>query len=360
MKNNTEFDLPLFDPNAAASPDSGIFGLPFTYEQAALVYLPVPWEVTTSYGGGTSKGPAAILQASHQVDLFDLDVARPWSPGLFMLPESSDILALNDAAKAEATKIIEVGGTCLDDAELLNSLAIVNDAGEQLNQHVYTETKKLFRDGKIPAIIGGDHSVPFGAFKAAAEQFPSFGILHFDAHSDTRKAYEGFTWSHASIMYNALEHIPQISHLVQVGIRDCCEAEYDYTHDTQKHRVHVNFDWHLAQKKMVGSSFASLTDEILAPLPERVWISFDIDGLDPQFCPHTGTPVPGGLSLPEAYYLIAALARSGRTIIGFDLNEVAPDQSGPGEWDANVGARLLYKLTAWTLFSQKKVTANTF
>src|SRR6185437_1373919 len=95
-------------------------------------------------------------------------------------------------------------------------------------------------------------------------------------------------------------------------------------------------------------------EQIISELPQDVWISFDIDGLDPKLCPHTGTPVPGGLDFHEALYLIRELAESGRRIIGFDLNEVAPDPTGANEWDANVAARLLYKLSAWTLVSQGK------
>lgn len=345
--------MTVFDPNAAALPGSGIFGLSFSEADSALVYLPVPWEVTTSYGGGTSGGPAAILQASRQVDLFDLEVRRPWAAGLHMLPESSEVRAWNDEAKRHAVRIIEAGGVIEGEPSLEASLQHVNQAGERLNAWVQAETRRLLSADKIPAIVGGDHSVPFGAFMAVAEQIPEFGILHFDAHSDTRKAYEGFVWSHASIMYNALEKIPAITRIVQTGIRDFCEEEYEYTHTVQKERVQVYFDAHLAERKMQGIPFARLAEEMIATLPEAVWISFDIDGLDPQFCPHTGTPVPGGLSLAEASWLVTALVRSGRKVIGFDLNEVAPGADG-SEWDANVGARLLYRLSALTLLSQGK------
>ncbi|MDX1901472.1 MAG: agmatinase family protein [Gammaproteobacteria bacterium] len=331
-----------FDPNAVASEDSGIFGLPYTEAESALVYVPVPWEVTTSYGGGTANGPSAILHASRQVDLFDLEIMRPYEAGLFMLPESAEVRAWNAEACAKLK----------NNRHAEKSIQYANAMGEKLNQYVFNETKRLLAQNKIPAIVGGDHSVPFGAFQAIAEKYPEYGVLHFDAHSDTREAFEGFTWSHASIMYNALQHIPEIKKLVQVGIRDFCEEEYDYTHQVQKDRVHVNFDLHLKHEKMHGKTWAALTEKMISPLPKHVWISFDIDGLDPSFCPNTGTPVPGGLTFDEANYLIAALVRSGRTIIGFDLNEVSPGIDQASEWDANVGARLLYKLTAWTLASQ--------
>jgi len=340
-----------FDPNAAATPDSGIFGLPFTHEEASLIYLPVPWEATTSYGGGTSLGPSAVLEASHQVDLFDLEVERPYEAGIFILEESSQVKEWNETGKKAAAQIIEVAGVIDGNSRLQKALDEVNTLGDRLNQYVYQETKKILASGKIAAVLGGDHSVPYGAFQAVAEKHPSFGILHFDAHSDTRNAYEGFVWSHASIMYNALEKIPQIGKLIQVGIRDFCEEEVDYC-KSQGDRVKIYFDTHLARKKYEGISWANVCKEIISQLPEKIWISFDIDGLDPRFCPHTGTPVPGGLDFQEASFLISQLARSGKKIIGFDLNEVAPHPDGNDDWDANVGARLLYKLTAFTLASQ--------
>jgi len=230
----------------------------------------------------------------------------------------------------------------------------VNELGEKLNQYVYQETKRLLNAKKCVGIVGGDHSVPYGAILAMGEKHSSFGILHFDAHSDTRKAYEGFTWSHASIMYNVLENIPQVTKLVQVGIRDFCEEELNYV-QRQEERVQVFFDRDLARRKFEGANWSKLSKEIVASLPKHVWVSFDIDGLDPRFCPHTGTPVPGGLDFQEANYLLSTLVNSGKEIIGFDLNEVAPNLENQGDdWDANVGARLLYKLSAWTLASQGK------
>lgn len=341
--------LPGFDPNAAASAATGIFGLPFTEAEAALVCIPVPWEVTTSFGGGTSRGPVAIREASCQVDLFDPDVPHSWAPGIFMQDMPADILLLNGQARKEAQAVM--AGMRGQDA-----LDRVNQAGERLNQHVYRETARLLAQKKIPAIVGGDHSVPFGAFQAIGEVYPSFGILHVDAHSDTRRAYGGFVWSHASIMYNALEQIPALQKMVQVGIRDLCEEEYDYTFRTQKDRVQVYFDASLSQQKLEGGLWSVMAREMIADLPGDVWISFDIDGLDPQFCPHTGTPVPGGLTFSEAIYLIRLLAQSGRRIVGFDLNEVVPDPDRA--WDENVGARLLYKMATWTFASQGLVTTK--
>ena len=337
-----------FDPNSAPGEDAGVFGLPDAEKDAALVLLPVPWEATTSYGGGTSKGPAAILAASGQVDLFDGEVHKPYEPGIFMRPETQEVRGWNKTAKAAAQKVIKEGGRIEGNKKLQTALKTANDLGAKLNEWVYRETKSLMDAGKIVGLVGGDHSVPYGAFKAAGEKHGEFGLLHFDAHSDTRVAYEGFTWSHASIMYNALEDIPQISRIVQVGIRDFCEQEHEFTRALGG-RAKVFLDRDLAARRFAGEPWTKTAGEIVDALPKQVWITFDIDGLDPTLCPHTGTPVPGGLQFAEAIHLIGLVAKSGRKIIGFDLNEVSP---GEDEWDANVGMRLLYKLIAWTFVSQ--------
>lgn len=338
-----------FDPSSAPDADSGVFGLPHQEKDAALVLLPVPWEATASYGGGTSKGPAAILKASAQIDLFDGEVEKPYEPGIFMRPESKEVRAWNKTAKAAAQKVIAAGGRIAGRKDLEKALKTANKLGGKLNDWVYAQTKGLMKAGKIVGMVGGDHSVPYGAFRAAAEIHGSFGLLHFDAHSDTRDAYEGFLWSHASIMRNALNDIPQIQRIVQVGIRDYCEQEQEFI-DGLGARAKVFFDRELASRRFAGEPWTKTASAIVAALPEKVWITFDIDGLDPKLCPHTGTPVPGGLDFNEAVHLIGLTARSGRTILGFDLVEVSP---GPkDEWDANVGMRLLYKLAAWTLVSQ--------
>jgi agmatinase len=167
----------------------------------------------------------------------------------------------------------------------------------------------------------------------------SYGILHIDAHSDLRDAYEGFIHSHASIMHNAL-HIDAISRIVQVGIRDYSEEEVETIRGSGG-RVKL-FDYRgLARRRFGGESFSSIAEEIVSELPDQVYVSFDIDGLDPALCPGTGTPVPGGLLFEEALYLVERIPASGRRIVGLDLCEVSPGES---EWDANVGARVLYRL----------------
>lgn len=321
--------LKTFNPNVASEANSGIFGLPFTPEEAKLMLLPVPWEATTSYGGGTAKGPQAIFAASKQIDLFDMDFGQFYEKGIAMLDESKDVIDWNQLA-CQATTFE------------------VNQYSKQLNDYVYEQTKKFLDAGKYIGVVGGDHSTPFGAISAFLEKYPNMGMLHIDAHADLRDAFEGFEYSHASIMHNVITKT-KLTQLVQVGIRDFCEEEYTFI---QQHRDRITtfFDSNLFEAKIHGKSWVTICDDIIQTLPHEVYISFDIDGLNPQFCPNTGTPVPGGLDFHEAIYLLKKVHQSGRKIIGFDLNEVSPGTS-TSEWDANVGARILYKLCALVLTS---------
>ncbi|MEZ4845490.1 MAG: arginase family protein [Bdellovibrionota bacterium] len=218
----------------------------------------------------------------------------------------------------------------------------------------FNETKKLLKQDKIVAIVGGDHSVPFGAIKAVAEKHPNMGILHFDAHSDTRIAYEGFTHSHASIFYNVLKKF-QVSKIVQVGIRDFCEEEVEVV-GKEGERVQVFLDQEIYRAKAAGRTMRDIASTIVQGLPSEVYVSFDVDGFDPKLCPGTGTPVPGGLQYHDAILILREIVHTGRRIVGFDVNEVS--SANGGEWNANVGARLLYKLCSFALLSNKLVKAN--
>jgi agmatinase len=331
-----------FDPNAAAAADSGIFGLPHTPEDAAVVLIPVPFEATCSYGGGTADGPNAIFEASKQVDLFDRDTGKPYEAGIAMLGLPREVRGWNDEARKLAEPIIASGGG--GDPSQVNALCA------KMNDWVYAQARGWLARGKLVGVIGGDHSTPFGNIRACAEASKELGVLHIDAHADLRDAYEGFTWSHASIMFNVLQRIPQVQKLVQVGIRDFGEAE-DTVIARSKGRVVTFFDADLAKARDGGETWRAQVDRIVKELPDRVYLSLDIDGLDPTLCPHTGTPVPGGLSFNQAVALVDGVVRAGKKIVGLDLNEVAPGPDGD-EWDGNVGARLLYKMIGFALKSR--------
>jgi len=336
-------DLSTFDPNSAGNPNNNIFGLPFSEDESRLVILPVPWEVTVSFGSGTARSAEQIMRASLQVDLFDPDVPDGWKQGFFMRQPDSKILLKSDYLRKEAELYIDYisQGDVLERNQFMcKSLREINEGSLFLNSWVHQQTKDLLDKGKLVALLGGDHSTPLGFFKALAEKHGSFGILQIDAHCDLRESYEGFVYSHASIMYNALKEIPELEKLVQVGIRDYSEGEYNYIRDNSE-RIVTYFDRDIRHRQFEGATWKTICEEIVARLPQKVHISFDIDGLDPKLCPNTGTPVQGGFETEQVYYLFNKIREAGKEIIAFDLNEVSTSENG---WDANVGARVLFKL----------------
>jgi agmatinase len=303
----------------------------------------VPWEVTVSYGAGTARAPEHIFNASLQVDLLDLDFRDAWKKGYYMLPCDKKVQLKSDYLRKEAElyiNYISQGEVVAENKFMCKTLKEINEGSNFLNTWVYEQTKDLMAEGKLVGLLGGDHSTPFGYFKAAAEVYGDFGLLQIDAHCDLRKAYEGLKYSHASIMYNTLEEIKAITKLVQVGVRDFCDEEFDYIINSNS-RIVTYFDKDIKERQFEGQSWQRIADEIISHLPQQVFISFDIDGLDPKLCPHTGTPVQGGFETEQVFYLFKKIVTSGRRIIGFDLNEVGVSRS---EWDENVGARCLYKL----------------
>lgn len=341
-----------FDPNGVGEIGK-IFGLPFSEQEAELVLIPVPWEVTVSYRGGTADGPEAILEASTQVDLFVNDIPSAWKMGINMLPSPDALIAENTKYRDLASKYIamqEKGKRIKDHPEMKIVPKAVNDICEKLNIYIKSEANRYLNQGKMVGIVGGDHSTPLGLIRALNDIHDDFGILQIDAHADLRKAYEGFKYSHASIMYNALS-CRNISKLVQVGVRDCCEEEAKRIKGS-KGRVVTFFEEEIREAFYHGNTWKKMTEMMVSKLPKKVYLSLDIDGLDPKYCPNTGTPVPGGLDFHQVVYLIKQVVKSGRKIIGFDLSEVAP---GSDEWDGNVGARLLYNLCNWTGVSQGKL-----
>ena len=345
-----------FDPNAPGDAAGGLFGLPFTSDEAQVVVVPVPWEVTVSYRAGTADGPAAIHEASLQVDLFDPDLPEAWKLGLAMEDEDETIAAASRSLRplaAEYINWLEAGQPEADQIKLGGVPAQVTAEGTKMLQWLKQKTGALLDAGKSVVVLGGDHSTPLGYLHALAERHEEFAILQFDAHCDLRPAYEGFQYSHASIMYNALE-LPQVKKLVQVGIRDYCQQEAELI-ETSNGRVALFGQRFLSDEKFAKKSWKKVCGKIIAQLPRKVYISFDIDGLDPKLCPGTGTPVPGGLEYEEATYLIRSIVRAGITIIGCDLNEVAP---GDTEWNSIVGARLLYQLCNWMAVSQGRLSAK--
>lgn len=332
-----------FDAGAAAAPGAGVFGLPFSRAESRVVLLPVPFDATTSYKPGTAAGPAAIFEGSMQVDLYDRRLGRVYERGIWWDKKGMSLRAASREAARAARPVIDAGGADPKNARHRAACAKVNGACEKVNAFVERHTRAVLEDGKVPGLVGGEHSVPFGAIKAVAERFPGVGLLHLDAHMDFRECFEGFAWSHASIMHNVLTRIPGVGKIVQVGIRDFSEDELEFGRSLGN-RAEVHFDDVWAEHLLAGRSFVELAQRALEGLPPLVYVSFDIDALEPPLCPNTGTPVPGGLTFNQAVVLLSMLVQSGRRVVGFDLVEVAPGPSPGPEIDAICGARLLYKL----------------
>ncbi|MDB4450532.1 agmatinase family protein [Planctomycetota bacterium] len=329
------------DVNAASPMDSGLFGLPHGPGEARVHVLGVPFEATTSFRPGTSRAPEAILAASRQVDLFDLHFGRPYEQGIWIVPSDPQTGAWDREARSLAAPIIERGGAAESDLEAVTRVDAIGDA---VRQAVAAFTRERLDQGRLPVILGGDHSTPLGAIEACAERYPGMGVLQFDAHADLRPAFEGFRWSHASVMHNVLEGPADVSSLLQVGVRDLCEQEYDVIQADP--RVRTLFGHELAAARH-GAGTRAMARAAVSSLPEHIFVSFDVDGLDPSLCPNTGTPVPGGLGWDEVTIWLEELAASDTHVVGLDLNEVSPGPTGdPGgcSWDAIVGARLLYRL----------------
>lgn len=336
-------DLSLFDPNSVGNPNNNIFGLPFSEEDAQLVLVPVPWEVTVSYKAGTARAPEHLFRSSLQIDIFDPEMRDAWKKGFFMRDADKKILLKSDYLRKEAElyiNYISQGENIEKNKFMCKTLKEVNEGSLFLNKWVYEQTSELLEKNKLVGIIGGDHSSPLGFMKAIAEKHGDFGILQIDAHCDLRESYEGFIHSHASIMYNALKDIPQISRLVQVGVRDYSESEWKYISESQD-RVITFFDKDIKERQYDGHTWKHIADDIINQLPQKVYLSFDIDGLDPKLCPNTGTPVQGGFDTEQVFYLVKRLLQTNRQLIGFDLCETGISNT---EWDENVGARVLFKL----------------
>ncbi len=313
-----------------------IFGFPYTIAEADLVILPIPWDATASYRDGSANAPKAILDASAQLDFNIYGLEEPWNYKIAMLSIDPEVQRRSEKTRELAKRVIGSleRGKLPHDADV----AEVNQSTSALCANVVRQVKHYRSQGKHVAALGGDHSTPLGLIDALQQEM-DIGILQIDAHMDLRKAYEGFEQSHASIMYNALQ-LSGVSSLTQVGVRDYCEEETSFIASCDK-PIHTFFEDQLRAQLFAGQTWKDLVAEIIDTLPHNVYVSFDIDGLSPELCPSTGTPVPGGLRFEEADYLIRQLSLSGKNLIGFDLSEVAP---GPNEWDANVGARVLYRL----------------
>ena len=340
-----------FDPDGVGVDNGTYFGLPFAPETAELVLISAPWDVTVSYGAGAAYAPDAIIEASTQLDFHDPLAPGAWRRGIATADIDYSLLETSQRLRSDAERVIrhlEEGGSVADDA-VCRKIRRVNEGCVQMNENIRAQARAWLAQGKLVGLVGGDHSTPYGLIRALGARHAAFGILHVDAHCDLRDAYEGFEFSHASIMFNVLRDVPQVTKIAQVAVRDFSESEAALA--ASSGRVLLFDDLSLAAAGFRGETWDAQCRRIVETLPQEVYVSFDIDALTFENCPHTGTPVSGGLTFNQAVWLLDTLTRSGRRIIGFDVVEVCP---APDERiDAITGARMLWKLCGQTLKSNE-------
>jgi agmatinase len=262
-------------------------------EQARFHVVPVPYEKTVSYGNGTAKGPAAIIEASSQLERFD-GMSDPGAEGIYTWPA------------------VDCSG-----------------APERVIDEISFFVKRILELKKTPVVLGGEHTVTWGVIKGYLDAgVKDFGVVQIDAHADLRDAYEGNKYSHASVMRRIVDAgIP----LVQLGVRAFCEEE------REARKAHKVLAFDAVDIAPRGTSKIKLPKKF----PPKVFFTLDVDGIDPSVLPATGTPVPGGLGWYQTLGLFESVARQ-RKIIGFDVMEFAPI---PGFHAFDFAAALLtYKL----------------
>ncbi len=318
---------------------AGLFGLNHELGDSLLRILPVAWEGSTSQGSGTSQCFDGLLRASHYVDLFHERYGDAYRAGIACCPDT-----LIASKKAQAK--------CSTDNEGRKRDAIY----QELYEALYLKTQEALDSHSIPLVVGGDHSAPLASLVAIGEnrkkntKDQQWGVLHLDAHLDMRSSYEGVENSHASIMYHASRKAAGLTKIVSLGIRDYCKEEMAYASSIGACTL---TDRAMRRALAEGASLKGLLSRALAELPQNVYLSFDIDGLDMANCPATGTPVPGGFQFYEMQLLLDLLVESGRAIVGADLCEIVCSGERPEEsLDANVGSRVLWEMCNAIIASQ--------
>lgn len=257
-----------------------------SFDASKVVILPAPYEHTVSYGGGTKRGPQAILTASQYVELYDEETGRE----IYREHGIATLAPVEFGKKKDAAAL----------------------------QVIFDIVDTLVHQGKFVVTLGGEHTISSATIAAHAKQYPNLSVLQFDAHSDLRTKYQGNAYSHASVMARVCEFLDP-KRLVQVGIRALCKEEADYIRD---HGVNTLYAHEIRQGKYT-KVFKEWDDVVVDRLTEDVYISFDVDGFDPSIMPATGTPEPNGLFWDEVMRCIKKVGTEKR-IVGFDVVELAP------------------------------------
>ncbi len=332
-----------------------LYGLDTNEDEASVILMPVPWEATIYPPSGTVNTPERILKTSYQLNLFNKDYPEAHKNlKIAMPPIPNEWAMLSDQLQGIVTGYInslESGTNKRVYSDNNKTISQINQYCKDLKEFVKKGALSYLEKDKIVSLVGGDHSSCLGLIEALTSKYKEFGILQLDAQADLIDAHHGFIYSHRSVMNNALK-IPQITKLVQVGLRDYTEEEAEIIKKSEG-KIIPFFDADIKKQKFEGVVWKDICKKIVDSLPEIVYITFDIDGLDCKLCPGTAFPVPGGLEFDEVLYLIKAVVDSGKTIIGFDLCEVATGEQI--EWDIAVANRLIYNLIIQMLRSQNKL-----
>lgn len=320
-----------------------------TLKQADVVLCLVPWELTITSKAGTAKAPKEILKASCAIDSFDPNYH--YQPTIYTnLSPYSTIKKINSTYFSNSQALIDKieKGKMLSKTDI-TTLEDMNKASKIINQLIKDNTHKCLSKNQIPAIIGGDHSSPYGQILTIQKTEP-ITIIHIDAHMDLRQNYYGFEFSHASIMYN-VEQLPNVKKIIQIGVRDFCSEEKQYADNSEK--IHSITDYEISEQLLTGkNNWHELCQMILNNINNKVYISLDVDGLTLENCPNTGTPVPGGLTYQQVVYLIKQIANR-HTIVGFDVCETGNDHI-----DCVVSAKLINALCYAAFQSKHNTTCN--
>lgn len=336
-----------------AAGDGGCyFGDATSPVDADVVIVSAPWSVTSDYGRGATYTPDAIIDVSLGKELYDATTGVSIEGRIataeidYNIQESSEQLGRDAERVMRSYDVTERG---VGDY-ITHKVANVNEGFAAMHKSIYKQVKYWSLQGKRVAVVGGDHSVAFGAIKALSENNDDMGVLFIDAHADYSREVEPFNFSHRTIARDIIESIPSVTRLVEVGVRDVDKSEAEQLGSNEK--VSVFYAERLMAKRFEGCCWGDLCREIVALLPQKVYVSLDIDALKIEFCNNTNAPTPGGMTFDEVVYLVNTVVESGREIVGFDISEVVT--SLDNKMDAIVGARLLAKLSVAMVRSGKK------
>ncbi len=269
------------------------------FDTSQVVILPVPFDLTTTYQHGTQEGPAALIEASRNMELYDIETN---------------------------SNIYQIG--------IYTAAPIEASSSEQMQKELYQRTAEYLAKKKFVVTLGGEHSISFAPIKAHTERFPGLSVLQIDAHADLQEAYEGNPWSHASVMARVRE-IPHITSIVAVGIRSMSQEEAEVVDRKRTffgHDLDISGHW---------------IEKVVDQLSDQVYITFDLDGFDSSLMPSTGTPEPGGLQWNQAMALLKRVAEK-KTIVGFDVVELCPTDSNVAP--DYLAAKLVYKILSYQYF----------